>query len=521
MAIGIGIGLPFIRRSSGATIDPQAQAHFDRVIADGGIVPAGIDGLNNYVKALKSVKGGSLSTMLSGYETHYLGLKLATGVGATAQNRAAAKVYNLIGSIGDQEQTNPVNQPLALVHSGVHYGYLSGVNDNFFSTPSSNNNRLSTSINITAHISTLSNSTSGATRTIISKGNTGQQTDYMLLHKDRNLEFVYRDNVANALVTIVATNALPIGSYTGWVNFSRDSATGAFTFRLSSDPANTAIENISWTVFSSGTSVAGRNLQLSTNPVRVGAEVTGSVTRGFSGLINRAIISDTLNSTILVDFNPQNYNRDTSQTTWTSTTGEVWTINTANTNNALKATIVDRTMIMGNGTTYGMQAASLSINQSAMSSYTLFRKFVNIQGQQWIAELGADVITNSGFIFAINFNTNLESIGINGNVGYNDSNYSQTNLGLKLATSIRNIANTIECQPYLVNNVAATFISQNSTANNTAAMNGTGYNLLARNNAAANWANVIFCGDLVFSGEDDATVQTAMYNAIKTFTNGI
>jgi hypothetical protein len=223
----------------------------------------------------------------------------------------------------------------------------------------------------------------------------------------------------------------------------------------------------------------------------------------------------------LVDFNPQSYNRATSQTTWTSATGETWTVNTPNTNNALKAAIVDRTMIMGNGTTYGMQAPSLNMVASAMSSYTLFRKFVNIQGGQWIAELGANVITNSGFILAINFSPNFESIGINGNVGYNDSNYTQTNLGLKLATGIYNIANTVECQPYLVNNVAATFLSQNSNANNTAAMNATGYNLLARNNAASNWANVIFCGDLVFSGEDDATVQTAMYNAIKTFTNGI
>jgi hypothetical protein len=517
----IGIGIPFIRRSSGTAIDPQAQAHFNRVIADGGIVPAGIDGINNYVKALKSVKGGSLSTMLSGYEAHYLGLKLATGVGATAQNRAAAKVYNLIGAIGDQEQTNAANQPLALVHSGTNYSYLSGVNDNFFSTPNSNNNRLTTAINITAHISTLSNSTAGAARTILAKAQSGNQVDYMLLHRDRNLEFVYRDNVANALVTVVATNALPIGTYTGWVNVSRDSATGAFTFRLSSDPASTAIDLINWTVFSSGTSVAGRNLQLSTNPVRIGAEVTGSVTRGFSGLINRAIISDTLNSTILVDFNPQSYNRATSQTTWTSATGETWTLNTANTNNALKAAIVDRTMIMGNGTTYGMQAPSLNMVASAMSSYTLFRKFVNTIGQQWITELGADVITNSGFVFAINVNTNYETIGIRGNVGYNDSNYSQTNLGLKLATGIYNIANAIECQPYLVNNVSATFISQNSPTNNTAAMNGTGYNLLARNNAAAFWANVIFCGDLVFSGEDDATTRTAMYNAIKTFTNGI
>jgi hypothetical protein len=519
--IGIGIGIPFIRRSSGTAIDPQAQAHFNRVIADGGIVPAGIDGLNNYVKALKSVKGGSLSTMLSGYEPHYLGLKLATGVGATAQNRAAAKVYNLVGAIGDQEQTNAANQPLALVHNGTNYSYLSGVNDNFFSTPNSNNNRLTTAINITAHISTLSNSTAGATRTIISKAQSGNQVDYMLLHKDRNLEFHYRDNVANALVAIVATNALPIGTYTGWVNVSRDSATGAFTFRLSSDPANTAIDLINWTVFSSGTSVAGRNLQLSTNPVRVGAEVTGSVTRGFSGLINRAIISDTLNSTILVDFNPTSYNRATSQTTWTSTTGETWTLNTAATNNALKAAIVDRTMIMGNGTTYGMQAASLNMVADAVSNYTIFRRFTTSGANMMLTELSADVNTNRGKYLYIPSSALIEEFGLTGNVGSDNSIFNSGSTALKLVTAIQNVANANENSPYLVNNVSQTLNSKPTTANNTAGISATGYNLLARNNAASLWANVIFCGDLVFSGEDDATTRTAMYNAIKTFTNGI
>jgi hypothetical protein len=178
-------------------------------------------------------------------------------------------------------------------------------------------------------------------------------------------------------------------------------------------------------------------------------------------------------------------------------------------------------MIMGNGTTYGMQAPSLNMVASAMSSYTLFRKFVNIQGGQVITELGPQVFSNSGFSLAINFSPNFESIRINGNIGLNDSNYTQSNLGLKLATGIYNIANAIESQPYLVNNVSATFISQNVLINNTAAMNGTAYNLLAGNNASNQWANVIFCGDLVFSGEDDATTRTAMYNAIKTFTNGI
>jgi hypothetical protein len=513
MAIGIGIGLPFIRVSRGAAIDPQAQAHFNRVIADGGIVPAGIEGLNNYVKALKSVKGGSLSTMLSGYEPHYLGLKLATGVGATAQNRAAAKVYNLIGAIGDQEQTNAANQPLALVHTGTNYSYLSGVNDNSFSTPNNVNNQLVGDFGI-EFIGQLTDFTTMTARALVNKA-TGSNTNTNFIFLLQPVSSTFRLSLVfflGSTLTYNSTVAVPTNSV--GFRFSRNATTGIIKFFTTSDKIN-------WVQLGADVAGATGNINNGNFAVHIGQRF---VAQNFSYLGTCELVrlfKDDSFATATQIFNPASYNRATSQTTWTSATGETWTINTANTNNALKAAIVDRTIIMGNGTTYGMQAPSLNMVASAMSSYTLFRKFVNTAGQQWITELGADIITNSGFVFAINVNTNYETIGIRSNVGYNDSNYSQTNLGLKLATGIYNIANAIECQPYLVNNVSATFISQNATANNTAAMNGTGYNLLARNNASAFWANVIFCGDLVFSGEDDATTRTAMYNAIKTFTNGI
>jgi hypothetical protein len=48
-------------------------------------------------------------------------------------------------------------------------------------------------------------------------------------------------------------------------------------------------------------------------------------------------------------------------------------------------------------------------------------------------------------------------------------------------------------------------------------MNATGYNLLARNNAASLWANVMFACDIVSKQDDSVPTQTAMFNALKPF----
>ena len=123
-----------------------------------------------------------------------------------------------------------------------------------------------------------------------------------------------------------------------------------------------------------------------------------------------------------------------SQTSWTSATGEVWTLNTPNTNNALKAAIVDTTMIMGNGTSYGMQAASLNINQAAITSFTAFRKYVNTVGDQIINELGSGLNVQQGKYLVINVGANQELTGVRADVGVNNSIFTSNSLNLKLAT---------------------------------------------------------------------------------------
>jgi hypothetical protein len=118
MSIKIGIGIDVFR---GSLIDPQAQAFYDRVIADGGanaVVPTGLIGVSATFKAVKAIYGVSDITQALSvfYDAHYLAYKKGTGTGATA-GRAIEKLYSACGASGDCVQTTLASQPLLLEHS--------------------------------------------------------------------------------------------------------------------------------------------------------------------------------------------------------------------------------------------------------------------------------------------------------------------------------------------------------------------------------------------------------------------
>jgi len=513
--IGLGIGVQYSRVL--ASIDTQAQAHYDRVIADGGIIPAGLLGCSNYISGLKSFRGVTTldtSNTCALKQAHYLGLKLATGTGATAGNRACAKYYDLLGASYDAEQTTAANQPLALVNTGNTYVYLPELPLNYFSTPNSASNNF---IGNFSQEYKVRQNTITALQIFGSKYGAGA-----------NLQFIFRLDASSRLNLIinqsstdyvyVSTASVPYSINADvWVRFSRNSTTGEIKFYTSTDGT---------TYTQLGTTVSGitGNLTAPTQQIEIGSAVNGVSSQAFSGVIYYAKFFNDDSFTNLVQyFNPTLYNRTTSQTTFTASTGEVWTINTPATNNALKAEFVDTTMIMGNGTAYGLRSATLNITQSAMTNYTIFKKYVNTLGAQIVTELGASPAsgTSQGKYYAVNGGASQEEFGIQADVGLYNSLFTSNSLNLKLATSVNNIANANESLPLLINNVSQSFVASGSSLNNTAAMNATGYNYLARNNAASLWFNGILVSDAVFVGEDDAAKFLATYNFLKTYTNGI
>jgi hypothetical protein len=94
------------------------------------------------------------------------GIKTASGTGATAGGRATSVLYDICGVNGDFIQTTASAQPLALVHSGVNYAWLSGVAGNYFSTPNAVANQIVADIDIVAYIDYRNN---GALQMIVDK----------------------------------------------------------------------------------------------------------------------------------------------------------------------------------------------------------------------------------------------------------------------------------------------------------------------------------------------------------------
>lgn len=413
-------------------------------------------------------------------------------------------LYDICGVNGDFIQTTASAQPLALVHSGTNYVWFSGVAGNYFSTPSASANQLLGNFTIeTSHNLTLSRNND-----ILSKASTSSS----------QFGFRFGINSSNNLFLCLSTNGTSFTTYTStttttanYIGVRRTSSSGDIVFI-------TSIDGVTWTQL--GTTVSGLtgNIHNSTSVLELGSCYVGTTNNSLGTINFIKLYSDNSGTTLSQIFNPSSYNRATSQTSWVSATGETWTLNTASTNNALKSAIVDQTMIMGNGTSYGMCAPNLNINDTAITSYTVFRKFVNTLGGQIISELGANINTGQGKLHTINEGANDERISIRANTGINASSFTSTSLSLKVAIGINNISNANESLPYLINNVSQSFLLQPLSSNNTTAMNATGYNLLARNNSASAWANVIATGDIVAKGENDNAQRTAMYNLLKTLS---
>jgi hypothetical protein len=512
----IGFDSNLFSSNGGNIIDPQALLFYDRVIADGGVVPTGLIGVSATFKAVKAIYGVTdITTAISVfYDAHYLAYKKGTGVGATA-GMAIEKLYSACGASGDCVQTTLASQPLLLEHSGTNYVWLSGVAGNYFNTPNALANQITGDIDIIAYIKYRDNANY---QYIVSK-QSGNGVNF-------SFEFIWSGIGSNNRLEFYTGNAGGIVSmfdtytsiaFTGWVRVTRIASTGAYSFYRSLDAPTTAIGSINWTLNSSGTSTIS-NINNVNATLNVGQNGFGSALP-FIGSIYRATISNSIGGAPVVDFNPNSYNAATSQSTWTSSTGEVWTRNRDVLTTGLKAAIVDYTMLMSNGTSHAMQAASLNLNSSAFTAYLSLAKYNNTV-TSIITELGVDPSTVSGFYFATNegaFNT--DGVSINGNVGQNGSSYLSNSLLLRLATVIGDTTLASPETLYFNNNSAATLNATYASANNTANMNGTALNLFARNNGSSLFFNGGFRNLLLAKQSDGTTIRTNVYNLIRTNYN--
>jgi hypothetical protein len=486
--INIGIGIPFIRRKSGAAIDAQAQAHFDRVIADGGVVPSGLSGVNAFFTTVKSIYATSdITTAISvGLDAQVLGYKLGAGAGTTL-GQAAQKLYSCSGSSGDVVQTTAASQPLLLVHEGANYWFGSGVTGNFCSTPNSVANSNNGNKEIIVKFST--NDTTSFSD-IVSKDEVGSNRAYAILYDHSNQRFSLVLTTDLQSTTVVNTDSGTIlRNYSGWYKVTMTFSGGVLSIRTFE-----SLDNITYTQVGSTITRNGNNFIGTDAILNIGSRSTTS--GSCIAKIDRVTISNSIGGAPVVDFNPNQYNASTSQTQWTSSTGEVWTINTGTAATGYKGVLVDRTIVQGDGVDDTLMSGTLT-NYQYISRYMALTPYtMNSSGGRLIAGTG-----NGHLLY--NFNTGILRAFSGSDLDYSGEVINRVQL---FTANFNSSSSTI-----LVNN-----------ANSVSGDTGTNISSILALFSSANpnqYSNCLINTIIQATSVNNSTQNTSMYNLLKSINN--
>jgi len=355
MSIRIGIGLDIFSNR----IDPEAQSIYNRIIA----IPNGFSNLsrlNYFVKGLKAIYG-SLSNVPVCYDAHWIGGVLGSGVGATA-GQACARLCSLTVA-GDAIQATASAQPLLLMHGGAasdNY-YQSIVGGGYCQTLTNVSPQINTDFTFEFNFKNL-------TEVGILGGCPAASANGWSLQIQTGinaLRFYGRNSTVN-VVSLISTSGITIVG-NRWVKVVRSGNDYSF-----------------WEKADGGTyTQVGTTITNSTvlNSYTLPIQVCNGFTPNFVGIscaiLKANFYSDATATNLVVDFNPAQYNASTSQTQWTSATGEVWTINTGTALTGYKGQLISKTIVMSDGVDDEMSSSAFAINQPN-TSYTVYNYYNDI-----------------------------------------------------------------------------------------------------------------------------------------------
>jgi hypothetical protein len=276
-----------------------------------------------------------------------------------------------------------------------------------------------------------------------------------------------------------------------YLKVTRVSSSGIIQFFTSTD-------GITYTQLGSNISGFTGSLFNGTEPIEVGGYFGGTINPYF-GRVYQVTLANSIGGTPVVDFNPATYNASTSQTAWTSSTGEVWTINTGTATTGYKGVLVDRTIVQGDGVDDLIKNTPFTTSANC-TDYIAFEQF------GWV---NADFIIDGAVV---------DSIGLQQTTLIPNIRFEGAGGGLGVSNFI---VNTLSLATILG---TATPGSVNLFRNNTSLLGGgnkadsQGYTLFAKANSTS-FSNASINTVIKALGQDDATRRTATYNFIKSLNN--
>jgi hypothetical protein len=349
----------------GSGVDAQALASYNSLIAAGYTVPQGLAGINSAFTTIKTIYGTSdITTAISYFADPSLAYQSGAGSGTTL-GQAIRTLPNLVDNTRatDAVQTTAASQPLLLTHEGANYWQGVGVAGNFVSTPNAAANNIVNDFDIKITATYIFNSTINS---YIGKWDSGQQSWRLYLGSDNRL-------VWNIQGQSLFPSSVAINSTMNHLRVTRQSSNGEIKYFFSTEPLSTSLESITWVQLGITQMGVTGSAPTTTSSLRIGQEQGNP----FNGKIYRVTVANTIGGAPVVDFNPSQYNASVSQTEWTSSTGEIWSINTGTAATGYKGVLVDRTTMQGDAIgAYMQENGSLGINvNSANSFYLASRKF--------------------------------------------------------------------------------------------------------------------------------------------------
>jgi hypothetical protein len=383
-------------------------------------------------------------------------------------------------TLADVVQTTAASQPLLLVHSGANYLWSSGVTGNNCTTSTNSSFQVNGDFTIDFNVSDLV--TSG--------------------------EYICKGNSTDGFVIFLNAGAV---RYTFF-------DTGVRTVDLTSQPINLVTQkwcrvqrsgfNYSWWTSTDGITFTQVGLNVVdivvtkaiTAPLRIGQGVNFYASPCVMKTYRARFYNDATQTTLISDFNPNQYNAATSQTQWVSTSGETWTINVGTATTGYKGVLVNRTIVQGDGVDDGMASGTLNISGAKTNYLAVNILNLVVASTQYLidsknaSENQVNLIYKDGLAVRMYTNTFVNFTPITSNV-------------LRLLTGLVNSTNSLT----KINNSSQNI--GNLTNKNITQM------FLFANQANVTNSNSIINTYILSSIADTTTQQTATYNLIRSLNN--